>query len=316
MFLSLLLFLAGTVPAADGVPIHYSVQGKGEPALVFIHCWSCDRHLWESQVRVFAKTNRVVTIDLPGHGESGKGRKNWSVAGFGEDVKRVVTKLGLKRVVLIGSSMGGPVALEAALLMPERVVAIVPVDTLHNVDQRLPAEQVEAVLKQIGGDYKGQTTGFMNQYMFAPSTPAAVKERMLTQVTSLPQDIGLPILRAVMTYDPIPALQKIKVPILAINADMNPTNLEGNRKHAPQFDVVIMKGVGHYPMLEDPARFNELLSVILRNLSKSRAGFNPRRAPMQSTAASMAMNVERPFLRRSEHFLVRRNLAEHLGGTR
>ena len=35
---------AEVVPAKDGVPIHYSVQGKGEPALVFIHCWSCDRN--------------------------------------------------------------------------------------------------------------------------------------------------------------------------------------------------------------------------------------------------------------------------------
>src|SRR5918992_326037 len=84
---------AEVVPAKDGVPIHYSVQGKGEPALVFIHCWSCDRHLWDNQVSVFAKNHRVVTIDLPGHGESGKERKKWSIATFGDDVARVVTKL-------------------------------------------------------------------------------------------------------------------------------------------------------------------------------------------------------------------------------
>ena len=46
----------------------------------------------------------------------------------------------------------------------------------------------------------------------------------------------------------------------SINGDMNATNLEVNRKYAPQFDVVIMKGGGHYPMLEQPARFNELLA--------------------------------------------------------
>jgi sigma-B regulation protein RsbQ len=57
----------------------------------------------------------------------------------------------------------------------------------------------------------------------------------------------------------------VKVPIHAIKADMTPTNLEVNRKHAPQFDAVIMKGSGHYQMLEDPARFNELLAGIIRN---------------------------------------------------
>ena len=268
MFLSVLLLLASVVPAADGVPINYSVQGKGDPALVFVHCWSCDRHLWDNQVAVFAKDHRVVTIDLPGHGESGKGRKDWSIGGFGEDVKRVVVKLGLKRVVLIGSSMGGPVALEAARRMPDRVVAIVPVDTLLNVEARMPAEQVEAALKQMRADYKGETTKFMTQYLFAPSTPAAVKDRILSQATSAPPEIAIPILGAAFAYDPIPALQEIKVPIRAINSDLYPTNLEGNRKHAPQFEAVIMKGVGHYPMLEDPARFNELLTGVLRDFGK------------------------------------------------
>ncbi len=271
MLLSVILLLASVVTAADGVPIHYEVKGKGEPALVFIHCGSCDRTLWENQVAVFARDHRVVTIDLPGHGESGKGRKNWSIEGYGDDVKRVVTKLGLKRVVLIGSSLGGPVALEAARRMPERVVAIVPVDTLQNVAQKMPADQVEAMINQIQSDYKGQMTQLVNQYLFAPTTPAAVKERVLAKATSMPPELGIPIIKAALQYDPIPTMQTVKVPIRAINSDLNPTNLEGNRKYAPQFEAVIMKGVGHYPMLEDPVRFNELLAGALRDLRKTRS---------------------------------------------
>lgn len=76
MFLGVLLFLSLFVPfaqadrstavvnAADGVPIHYQVQGKGEPALVFVHCWGCDRTIWENQVPEFAKNHRVVTQAL------------------------------------------------------------------------------------------------------------------------------------------------------------------------------------------------------------------------------------------------------------
>src|SRR6185503_13628491 len=169
MLLTLLLLLAFAVPSvqtkpesavvnsSDGVPIHYSVAGKGDPALVFIHCWTCNRTFWENQVAEFSKTNRVVTIDLPGHGESGKGRKTWSVESFGDDVKTVVTKLGLKRVVLVGSSMGGPIALEAARRMPDRVVAIVPVDTLQNVEAKVPPDQLDAVFKQMEADYKNAT---------------------------------------------------------------------------------------------------------------------------------------------------------------
>lgn len=278
MFLGVLLFLTLTLPvaqaepgtavvaASDGVQIQYSVQGKGEPALVFVHCWSCDRNLWENQIPEFAKRHRVVTIDLPGHGQSGQGRKNWSVESYGDDVKTVVTKLDLKRVVLIGSSMGGPISLEATRRMPERVVAIVPVDTLLNVDEKVPAEQLDAVMKQLQADYKGATTNLMNQFFFSPNTPAAVKERVIREATSRPPEMAIAILKAIFSHDPIPALREVKVPIHAINGDRNPTNVEVNRKYAPQFNAVVMKGVGHYPMLEDPARFNQLLAEALKKV--------------------------------------------------
>jgi sigma-B regulation protein RsbQ len=270
--LALPLVLSGSsdavVPATDGVPIHYSVQGKGDPALVFIHCGSCNRHLWDDQVTAFAKTHRVVTIDLPGHGESGQGRKDWSIESYGEDIKTVVTKLNLKRVVLIGSSMGGPVAVEATRRMPERVVAIVPVDTLQNVEYKLPPEQVEAVLQQLRTDYKGAMTAFLNQFLFSPSTPVAVKNRIISEITSRPPELGIAIFKGIIAYDSARALKEVKVPIRAINSDLNPTNLEVNRKYAPQFDVVVIKGTGHYPMLEDPARFNELLSEVLKGFPK------------------------------------------------
>jgi len=258
---------AEVVTAADGVPIHYSIQGKGEPSLVFVHCWSCDRHLWDNQVAAFAKNHRVVAIDLPGHGESGQQRKKWSIEEYGQDVKQVVTKLDLKRVILVGSSMGGPIALEAARRMPERVVGIVPVDTLQNVDQKIPPEQLDNILKQLRADYKGTVTTMMNQFFFAPGSPVAVKNRVINEATSRPPDLALAILESVMGYDQAQGLSGLKVPIHAINSDLNPTNLEVNRKYASQFDVAVMKGVGHYPMLEDPARFNTLLTEAISALT-------------------------------------------------
>ena len=256
------------VNASDGVPIHYSVQGKGDPALVFIHCWACNRHFWDNQVAEFSKTYRVVTIDLPGHGESGQGRKTYSVESYGDDVKTVVTKLNLKRVILVGSSMGGPIALEATRRMPDRVVAIVPVDTLQNVEDKLPPDQLDAVFKQMQADFKSATTSLLNQFFFSPTTPMAVRERIINETIAQKPEVVLPILKAVFSYDAAPGLREVKVPIRAINADRVPTNLEVNRKYAPQFDVVIIKGTGHYPMLEDPARFNQMLAEILRNLPR------------------------------------------------
>lgn len=280
MLLTLLLLLAFAVPSvqskpasevvnsSDGIPIHYSVAGKGDPALVFIHCWGCNRNFWENQVAEFSKTNRVVAIDLPGHGESGAGRKEWSIESYGDDVKQVVTKLGLKRVVLVGSSMGGPIALEAAKRMPDNVVAIVPVDSLQNVEVTLTQEQLDAVIQQMTADYKGATTGLLNQFFFSANTPEAVKTRVVNEALSRQPETAIAILKGIFAYKPGPTLKELKVPIKAINADLNPTMLEINRKYAPQFDAVIIKGTGHYPMLEDPARFNQMLAEILKSLPR------------------------------------------------
>jgi pimeloyl-ACP methyl ester carboxylesterase len=141
---------------------------------------------------------------------------------FADDVNTVITKLKLKRVILVGSSMGGPIVLEATRRMPERVVAIVPVDTLQNVEFKLPPEQLDAVFKQLRADYKGAMMGFLNQMLFSPSTPATVKTRITSQVTSQPPELAIAILKGVLAYDSVPALKEVKVPIHAINADMNP----------------------------------------------------------------------------------------------
>jgi peptidoglycan/xylan/chitin deacetylase (PgdA/CDA1 family)/ketosteroid isomerase-like protein len=66
-------------------------------------------------------------------------------------------------------------------------------------------------------------------------------------------------------------------PIRGLNADKFPTNVEANRRHAPQFDAVIMKGVGHYLMLEDPARFSELLVGILKDVPPPESAPKPPR---------------------------------------
>jgi pimeloyl-ACP methyl ester carboxylesterase len=270
MLVQALLLLAAVARSGDGVPIHYTVEGRGEPALVFVHCWNCDRHFWDAQLRAFRKNHRVVAIDLAGHGDSGKDRKDWTIEAFGDDVKAVVDKLGGKRVVLVGSSMGGPVSLEAARKLGDRVVGIVAVDTLQDVEQKAPPEQVDKMLRDMKSDYKGQTTQFITGNLFSATTPLAVRKRVLGVATSASPDRSVAMLRAAMTYDPLPSLSEVRVPIFAINSDKYPTNLEANRRHIAQFDVALMKGAGHYLMLEDPPRFNALLADALSQLEKPR----------------------------------------------
>src|SRR2546426_7494043 len=179
--LSPLLMMAtarGSVTSPDGVRIHYETTGKGRPALVLVHCWSCDSTFWQDQVARLAKSRQVVTLDLAGHGRSGRTRTDYTMQAFGLDVKAVADKLKLDRMVLVGHSMGGAVILEAAKLLGGRVVGLVPIDTLLDVEQRSDPKETDEVMAKMEADYKGETTAFMRQYLFAPTTPPAVAHRV------------------------------------------------------------------------------------------------------------------------------------------
>ncbi len=121
----------GKATSADGVPIAYSVEGDGEVAVVLIHGWSCDRTYWRAQIEPLMATYKVVSLDLAGHGTSGVEREQWTLPAFGADVAAVVEALGLERVILVGHSMGAPVALEATVLLAGKVQGVVSVDSLH-----------------------------------------------------------------------------------------------------------------------------------------------------------------------------------------
>ena len=247
-----------TVRSADGVPLWFEARGKGDPTVVLVHGWAFDHHVWDGQVARLAERRRVVTLDLAGHGESGP-RPAWTMAAVGDDVKAVVEAAGAKQVVLVGHSMGGNVVLEAARRMPQRVKGIVLVDTLLDVEERTPPAAIDAMAKQLEADYKATITQFTNEYLFAPATPAAVRERVLKHVTAMEPAASIAILRQTWGYDPLPALREIKVPVRAVNADKHPTDLQTNRRHMPGYEAAIVAGSGHYPMLEDPARFDPAL---------------------------------------------------------
>src|SRR5689334_271292 len=96
--------------APDGIHVQYRVYGSGEPALVLVHGWSCDSNYWREQVPELRKKYTVITVDLAGHGGTDGARSNWSMASFGQDVATALAAVPGQKVILVGHSMGGPVA--------------------------------------------------------------------------------------------------------------------------------------------------------------------------------------------------------------
>jgi len=261
----------GYATASDGVRIAYDVydaNGATKPALVFVHGWSCDRSYWKNQVEPLAKKFRVVTVDLAGHGESGVGRKDWTIESFGGDVDAVVNKLGLDHVILIGHSMGGDVVAEAARqLPPKRVVGMIWLDTYKQLGKERSPEMVRARIARFSGNFRDSTRAFVHQ-LFLPTSNPALVEWVANDMSSAPPDIALAVMYHSFSYNNVMphTLEAMKLPLIAINPDNSPTDTASMTRYGAE--VMIMPGVGHFVMMEDPRRLNQILEHAIDRLSR------------------------------------------------
>jgi len=256
--------------APDGVHVQYRVYGKGEPALVLIHGWSCDSNYWRAQVPVLKQKYTVVTVDLAGHGGTDGNRTDWSMARFGQDVATAAGTVPNQQIVLVGHSMGGPVAIEAARLLKSRVIGIIGVDTFNTVGLPNPTRaQIDDIVKPFEADFIGRTRAFVTEHLFHTGGNRELANKIAYDMSLSPPRVAIPALRALFEYDLNDAVKQAGVPIVAIDSDLGePVNEVRIRKVLPKFHVATITGVGNFLMMEDPARFNAALDTEVQSLLK------------------------------------------------
>ena len=249
------------VTSADGVHIEYHVYGTGEPAVVLIHGWSCDGNYWKEQIAPLKAKYTTVTVDLAGHGASGANRTDWSMGNFGEDVAAVVRQLHNQKVVLVGHSMGAPVALEATRRIGDRVVGIIAIDSFKTIGQPpMPDLQVEKMLKPFRDNFIGHTREFVTSGGFFPadSDPKLV-QKVAYDMSLEPPQVAIAAMQSLLKMDIDALLPQIKAPIEAINSDIAPTDEARIRKTLPGFKLITVPKTGHFLMMEAADRFNPIL---------------------------------------------------------
>jgi pimeloyl-ACP methyl ester carboxylesterase len=256
-----------TCRSADGVEIVYSVAGTGEPALVFIHGGLANRGFWDAELEAFGPRYKTIALDLAGHGESGRDRTKWGMPEFGADVKAVVDAEKPKTVILFGNSLGGPVAVEAALLLPGRVLGVVGVDTFQEIGGPIPAEMMRQRAGQFEKDYGGSMKAMVAMLFHKDADPAIVADAE-RRMAGTPPETAKEMFLGMAGYDIASSVRRLRAPLRAVNGDLYPTDIEGNRRIKPDFDAVIMTHMGHYPMLERPAEFNRLVAETVAALAR------------------------------------------------
>lgn len=236
----------------DGIRIHYTVTGEGEPALIFVHGWACDETVWEAQVNDLSRTTRCLTIDLPGHGQSDKPQIDYTMHLYAEAIDAVMRDAGMQSAVLVGHSNGTPVIRQFYREHPGKVRALVIVDGA--LRPLADAATIHKFLEPFhGADYPQMVDKFVTG-LTGTIKDEALRERIKATIKRTPQFVSVTELES--TTDPeLWKPDKIEVPVLMIMAKQpawTPDYEKFVRELVPNLDYQIWENVSHFLMMEEP----------------------------------------------------------------
>jgi pimeloyl-ACP methyl ester carboxylesterase len=252
-----------------GVNIAYTDNGKGDTTLLFVHGWCINKTYWTSQVKYFGDKYRVVTVDLPGFGESGKNRKVWNTEAFSRDIDSVISQLNLKNVILIGHSMAGHIVLQAAIDNPQNVIGLVGVDNFKETGGPVPTKKDTADYKQaidqLKHHFKHTAFDYVNTSLFYKTTADSIKKRVLNDVAKADSVIAVACLE-LDNFNEAKKLKEVKKKLYLVNSDYTKTDTTGFKINHIPYQVFIIHATGHFPMIEKPKEFNILLRQIISKI--------------------------------------------------
>ena len=257
--------------------IAYTKQGNADTTLLFIHGWCINRTYWDRQLAFFSPRYTVVSLDLPGFGESGKSLgSDWRFSQYTADVDTLIQQLKLKNIVIIGHSMSGDLVLDYTRKHPEKIVGLIGIDNLHQPASRLNEAQlleVETFFDLMISKYDSIVQTMMVPQLFQPATDSITRARVTNDILQTPPEIAVKVLKenSLFSQQQQSAMQSLRIPLMLLNSDAYPVSADSLNKYCKQgYMIETIKGSGHYPMLEQPAAFNQALQRLLDQISKPR----------------------------------------------
>ncbi len=262
-----------SVERVRDIEMAYDDVGSG-PVVVLLHGYPFNRSMWREQSEALSASNRVITPDLRGHGETSVTSEPATMEEMARDVLALLDKLGINRITLGGLSMGGYVALAFYRRFPLRVRALILADTRPQADtpdaKRNREEQAQKILKEgmesIADDFlkKVLTPATISE---KPETVARVRE-MITKTN--PQGAASALRGMAARPNQTDFLEAIFVPTLVIVGSEDqltpPADAELMHRQIRGSRISIMEGASHLSNLERPTEFNLALKSFLDTL--------------------------------------------------
>jgi pimeloyl-ACP methyl ester carboxylesterase len=247
----------------SGIRLAHDVAGAGDPSIVFVHGWGCDRSYLAPQTEFFAAGHTVLALDLRGHGESGKpapGATRYDVDVLADDVLAVADAAGLPRPVLVGHSLGALIGLSCAA-RPGALSGLVMVDPAPITNESAKAyfrESVDAVRADADRSWRTSfATGF-----FLP-TDTVRRDEIIAGFPAADPEIAAAVLLAMGEFDGVSALSRATVPVLSIGSAHPANSAADLRAACPAITIGQTVGSGHFNQLEVPGQVNAMIEKFL-----------------------------------------------------
>jgi pimeloyl-ACP methyl ester carboxylesterase len=237
--------------------------GAGEPLIVLVHGWTCRRSHWAGVLHMLGAYGEVLAVDLPGHGDSAcSPPATATVAGLAQELAKIIEQQGTRPVILVGHSMGGAVALEAARLL-NQAHAVILVDTFVIPYGDLPEEQAQEIEQAFAADFVGAMQGLVDGNT-NEGMPASLKAQLHHDMASADPAWALPLWGDLLRWQPDAALSQSGVAIHAINGGLIPE--PARQRCAGHVIEKVIAEAKHFPQLETPEKFEQLLEQTIKGL--------------------------------------------------
>jgi len=238
----------------NGVDLYHEQAGTGDPVLVLVHGNVASARWWEPVWSSLTARYTCIRVDLRGNGRSACPGEGYNVPQYSRDVRALLQALGHERVVVVGHSMGGAVAMDLAVQAPELVQGMVllnsaPIDGLVTPEERKP------LIEQMIRDRN------LMKMALAAVMPTAATGAFFEQLVDDAMVAGPTVISnytSISELDYRAALADTQVPTLIlyglldglISLDM----MERTRDSIPNAELRIYEDIGHSPNVEAPDR--------------------------------------------------------------
>lgn len=256
-----------------GIEWHYDIEGEGANIL-FIHGWGVNKKIWRQQLKFFSKYYKVMSIDLPGHGKS-----SWKKVGLKEiveDLNYVLGELKFDATTIVGSSLGGLVALKYYELFPRKIQRMIFVGVMPKFSKSdeyphgLDIKKMRKLSEHLESDYPS----IVNIFFRSLFTKQERETRRFKWIQKFRRTDSVPMQKALLEYldimemeDLREVLRGIKIPLQFINGRedeiCDKATVEFLQKISPKSRFDFFEQCGHFPFLSKSYEFNQVIEEFL-----------------------------------------------------